>query len=85
MDGQTLPLTTNDYALLYENPILSLNKAAFMNYISSADPVLQSVMIPITDFKSVNPEINLSSIKSITFIFNQSQQGRIWIDDITMR
>jgi hypothetical protein len=85
-DGNTTAtLPSNPYALLYENPPLSLSKAHFMDTITGADTVLQSVRIPIADFESVNPDLDFSNIKSITFIFDQTQQGKIWLDDIGIR
>jgi dienelactone hydrolase len=85
-DGKNqVRLSTEEYTLLHENPQLSLMKAQFMNSISGSDPVMQTIQIPIADFQQKVPDLDISSIHSIHFIFDQTPQGKIWLDNIAIR
>ncbi|MBI9051951.1 MAG: hypothetical protein JEZ00_21225 [Anaerolineaceae bacterium] len=78
-------LNIEPYALLYNNPTLSLTKAAYMDEIKQSELIMQTIQIPFSDFVDKNPQLNLSHIKLISINFDQTSAGDIWIDNIGYR
>lgn len=83
--GQNAHITLNDYFL-----ILPQFPAAFSyyrpwaepRYPQASQPVLQSYRIALADFAAHNPDFDLSAIRRVEFVFDQTPSGRIYLDDV---
>lgn len=51
-------------------------------YKSETEPMLQTFLIPFIEFLNQNEQINLGAIKEIKLIFNQTESGHIYLDEI---
>jgi hypothetical protein len=49
---------------------------------SLAESVLQSYAIPLADFKSVEPRLDLARLARVRFLFDRSMAGTVLVDDI---
>jgi len=75
--SEVLPLHTQFPAEIYRLPLWN------EEYIKDAsEPVFQSYRIPLAAFLARDPEFDLSNIREVRFIFDQSGSGQILLDEI---
>ncbi|WP_171016777.1 alpha/beta hydrolase family protein [Pseudalkalibacillus caeni] len=54
-------------------------------YGEKTEPVLQSFVLPLKNFKLENSRFDPKQLTKVTFLFNKSKKGKIIIDDIGIR
>jgi hypothetical protein len=85
-DGdQTAQLSSSAYRSLFPNPAVYTMKAKFMMDKPTPEIILQTIEIPIKEFLNKNPKLNPASINSLTFQFDQADEGILWLDGIGYR
>ena len=52
---------------------------------ASSEPVLQSYVFPLSDFKATNPDLDLNHLRAVRFIFDRAPRGSVILDDIGFR
>ncbi|GHG77679.1 hypothetical protein GCM10010919_33480 [Alishewanella longhuensis] len=79
-DGRTAQVELQKYYQLY--PLLTrkpkLSEKAFI------EPTFQSVQIPLQDFAVANVELDLTHVHSLSFVFDKTSKGKIYLDDINL-
>jgi dienelactone hydrolase len=83
--GQTGEVILSDYLLLLPQLKWTFSQYtpwAAIRYPDPSQPVPQSYRIPLVDFEANNPDLDLSAILRITFLFDQSPAGRIMLDAV---
>jgi hypothetical protein len=77
-------LVSDNYTLLPQFPVqfTRLDYWEKEDYQKSTEVVFQSIRIPISTFKEINPTLNLDKLKEIRFSFDQVDSGTIILDEI---
>ena len=60
-------------------------KALLFFQQEASEPVLQSYVFPLADFKISNPALSLNHVRGVRFIFDRTPRGSIILDDIGFR
>jgi hypothetical protein len=81
-EGNTASVPVSRYAYLQPQLEARLMKADFMSKNKESEIVFQSYFLPFQWFSEKNYRINLSEIIQIQFVFDQSNQGVIIVDNI---
>lgn len=85
--GEKGEINLNDYGILWKAFKARFMKVKWLddNYDSSVEPNFQTYVIPLSDFKANNTNVEVNSIKSISFVFDKVGYGEVMIDDIGFR
>lgn len=52
---------------------------------STSEPFMQTYLFALDDFLKVNPGLDLESLAQVRLVFNLSEAGKIWLDNIGFR
>lgn len=83
LQSASLPLST--ISPLQPELEAQLFKAGFLSKQPISEIVFQTYLFDFDDFSSINSEINLSDIKEISLIFDQTSSGLVAVDSIGLR
>ncbi len=53
-----------------------------LRYEQPSEPILQTFRLPLSAFAAANPDLNLSQLVEIKFLFNLSKNGEIYLDHV---
>lgn len=83
-NGGTASLLLSHDQALYP-PVNALpRRASFLDGSEPADTLYRRFELPLDDFLSVNPSLDVASLMRIEFIFDRSERGSIAIDDLSI-
>jgi dienelactone hydrolase len=74
---EVLPLQSQFPAIFYK---IDTWNQEFYNTLS--EPVFQTYRIPLSLFLARNPDLDTSRIREIRFVFDQMDQGRVFLDEV---
>jgi hypothetical protein len=60
-------------------------KAAFLDPRPPFEPVLQHFEMPLSEFRTINPRLDLRALASVRFVFDGTPSGRVALDDVGLR
>lgn len=80
--GDTASLPISHFKHLQRQIETRLLKAEFMSDDPDSELVFQVYLFPLSDFKSINPGLDIERIHKIQFIFDRTEEGVIVIDNI---
>jgi len=80
--GQVAHFNLSKFSALQREIMPVLWKMDFLTGDTSSEQVFQLFNFPLSDVKEINPNFNPSSIKTIKFIFDKSENGVVVIDNI---
>lgn len=81
-NGNTAELPLSNFELLQNTLKTKILKFPFNKLGSDGEPVFQKFIFNLNDFKKVNSKFNPSELKRIGFIFDKTNKGTVFIDDI---
>lgn len=84
-NGQAVELPLRTIGRLQPEIVANLRKAEFLETAATSEVVFQTYQFNISDFVRQTPEFDLTGIREIRFIFDQTEQGQIWLDNIGFR
>ncbi len=84
-NGNTASLALSSVAGLL--PMLKGNivKWPFSSLLPAREPIFQNFTFPLADFKTVNPSFQPEQISQISFIFDKTDKGSIYLGDVGIR
>ncbi len=63
--------------------MFSKNETGSIHIIAlPAHTILKRYALPVTDFLKHNAELNAESLASMSFVFDQGEQGALWLNDV---
>ncbi len=80
--GQLVRFPLSDFAALQREIEPVLWKMDFLTGNTSSEQVFQLFYFPLSDLRKINPNFNPSSIETIKFIFDRSENGVVVIENI---
>jgi hypothetical protein len=84
-DGQAARLLLSSFAVLHAPLETNLIKPPFKLAISQSEIVLQHYEFPLGAFQQANPQFNPEKLSSINWIFDQSPEGVVVLDHLSIR
>ncbi len=78
-------ITLDKIAIVYPTFISKFSKYdpwELDKYKKSSESILQTVRIPISAFLDIEPRLDIENLTQISFSFNQTANGRIFLDEI---
>jgi len=82
--GVTASLPISHDQALYPRVNALPRRATFLERAEAADTLYRRFEMPLADFLSVNPSLDVTSLARIEFIFDRSEKGAIAIDDVSV-
>ena len=83
--GEQVRFLLSDFSLLQEPLDVAIMKVDFLDNSIESKRMLQTFSYPLKHIIKQNARFNLSAVKSIYFVFDQTDEGNIIIDDIGFR
>jgi len=80
--GQVVRFPLSDFSALQREIEPVLWKMDFLTGDTSSEQVLQLFYFPLSAMQKINPNFNPSSIETVKFIFDKSENGVVVIDNI---
>lgn len=53
-----------------------------IDFLPHSEIVMRRFRLPLRDFATANPKLNLAQLREVMFVFDRSQRGAIALDDI---
>lgn len=60
-------------------------KAAFLHAAPLGEPVFQTFVFPLEDFVKVNPAFDPASLRAVRFVFDRTESGSVFLDNVGLR
>jgi hypothetical protein len=83
--GVTARLPLSHFSWLQPQLEVQVRKADMFNSTKKSEPVFQSFAFPLTDFVAVSPELDVTNLAAIRFVFNRSEEGVVILDNVAFR
>ncbi len=83
--GETAVLPLSHFMPLQPQLSAQLYKLAYFSDAKTAEVVYQSFRLPLADFAVVNGALNVAGITAVTFRFDRTPEGKIWLDNLGFR
>lgn len=83
--GNRANLPLSHFSLIQPQIEARLGKADFMNSLALSEPVYQSFEFLISDFMAINAELDPENLKEISFIFDRTPRGSLFLDRLAIR
>ena len=71
--GQTASIPLSRYGSLQPEPTVTLTKFGFLSDLAKSEPVFQTYLIDLSDFKEVNPRLNLDTLTAFRLTFDVTE------------
>jgi dienelactone hydrolase len=81
-EGNQAKVLLSDYQALYPALMRQTRRLNPLYDRAQSEIVLKRYAIPVTDFIKHNGELNTDSLASVRFIFDQGEQGALWLNDL---
>lgn len=75
-------LSTRRVLLPQVEPVLYKHKA--LNTDDPSEVIMQRYRFTLAEFMAENPDLDITSISEVRFVFDRTPQGSIWIDNIAL-
>jgi hypothetical protein len=80
--GNQAKLLLSDYQALYPELMRQTRRLNVMYKQPQSEIVLKRYAIPLADFVKQNGQLTTPSLASMSFVFDQGEQGAIWLNDV---
>jgi hypothetical protein len=80
--GNQAKVLLSDYQVLYPELMRQTRRLNALYDRPQSEIVLKRYAIPVTDFLKQNAELDADSLASMSFLFNQGEQGALWLNDV---
>ena len=75
----------SDFSLIQPQLEVQVRKADMFNKTKKSEAVFQSFAFPLAHFVTVNPELDLARLAQIRFVFDQTDEGVVILDNVGFR
>lgn len=83
--GETAVLPLSHFLPLQPQLEAQLFKLAYFSDAKTAEAVYQSFFLPLADFAAVNEKLDVRGVTAVTFRFDRTPEGKIWLDNVGFR
>lgn len=83
--GETAVLPLSHFMPLQPQLEAQLFKLAYFSDAETAEVVYQSFRLPLADFAAVNGDLDVGGVTAVTFRFDRTPEGKIWLDNVGFR
>ena len=83
-DGNVAERLLSQDEALYPQVQALPRRAAFLDGAEPAETLFRRIEFSLADFVAISPELNAGSLRSLAFVFDQSDKGAIIVDDISI-
>jgi dienelactone hydrolase len=80
--GSTASVILNRYGPVRRPIEIRIQRRRDQRYQGNTEMVLQSYSIPLEDFSRAEPELDLSTLREIRFVFDRSVAGTVVLDEV---
>jgi dienelactone hydrolase len=80
--GITARLPLEHFSLLQPQITVQVRKADMFNTTKKSEPVFQSFTFPLADFVAVSPELDVTNLDAIRFVFDRTKEGVVILDNL---
>jgi dienelactone hydrolase len=81
-EGNQATVLLSDYQALYPELMRQTRRINVLYDRPQSEIVLKRYAIPVTDFLKHNVELNAGSLASMNFVFDEGEQGALWLNDV---
>jgi hypothetical protein len=81
-EGNQAKVMLADYQVLYPQLMRQTRRLNPLYDQPQSEIVLKRYAIPVADFLKHNGTLNVDSLTSVGFVFDQGEQGALWLDDV---
>jgi len=81
-EGNQAKVLLGDYQALYPELMRQTRRLNALYDRPQSEIVLKRYAIPVADFQKHNTELNADSLAGMSFVFDQGEQGAIWLNDV---
>ncbi|HEY9117434.1 MAG TPA: hypothetical protein VIN11_06390, partial [Roseivirga sp.] len=82
-NGQNVHIKLSDYSYLQRQLTVDVLKNPNLQDTKTSEAIYNTFFINLESIKNINPNFNVESVQSMSFIFDQTKQGVIILDKIT--
>ncbi len=83
--GQEIKFLLSDFSHLQRRIKTRVTKMQFLDEESNSEPIFQSYSFPFESLKDRNPDFDFASLIEIKFVFDQTKQGAVILDQVGIR
>jgi dienelactone hydrolase len=84
-NGQSASVLLSQQKQLYPQIRNKPKTTRYMDKRPFSEAVMQYYQFNMSDFLAVNPKLNVANLSTVSFVFDQSEQGEILLDDVAWR
>lgn len=81
-EGNQAKVLLSDYQALYPELLRQTRRLNPLYDLPQSEIVLKRYAIPIAHFHKHNSELNADSLARMSFVFDQGEQGALWLNDV---
>ena len=83
--GEAAALPLSRYLPVQPQLIVRLYKFSLFEPKATAEPILQSYVLPLADFVQANPRFHPEALRTIRFVFDRTKPGFVVLDGVGVR
>jgi dienelactone hydrolase len=84
-DGHTAALPLRHHSALQPQIKTGFLKSELLHVDSLSEAIFQTFFFPLADFRSVNADLNLATIRQLRLIFDQTESGVVILDKVAVQ
>jgi hypothetical protein len=85
LNGAVARRQLSEFSLIQPQLEVQVRKADMFNKTEKSEAVFQSFSFPLKDFMTVNPDLDLALVAQIRFVFDQTKEGVVILDNVAFR
>ena len=84
-NGQSASILLSQQKLLYPQIRNKVKITRYMDKRPFSEVVMQYYQFNMSEYLAVNPQLNVADLSMVSFVFDQSEQGEILLDDVAFK